>query len=53
VLAYEQVVRQEVSVVALPTGIDPERTSDKSVMNTPEIVNVPYPTAGDIRNLFP
>jgi hypothetical protein len=53
VLAYVQVVRQEVSVVASPTGIDPERTSDKSVMNTPEIVNVPYPTSRDIRNLLP
>jgi hypothetical protein len=53
VLAYEQVVRQEVSVVASPPGIDPERTSDKSVMNTPEIVNVPYPTSRDIRNLLP
>jgi hypothetical protein len=53
VLAYEQLVRQEVSVVASPTGIDPERTSDKSVMNTPEIVNVPYPTSRDIRNLLP
>jgi hypothetical protein len=53
VLAYEQVVRQEVSVVAWPSGIDPERTSDKSVMNTPEIVNVPYPTSRDIRNLLP
>jgi hypothetical protein len=53
VLAYEQVVRQEVSVVASPTGIDPEQTSDKSVMNTPEIVNVPYPTSRDIRNLLP
>ncbi len=53
VLAHEQVVRQEVNVVASPTGIDPERTSDKSVMNTPEIVNVPYLTSRDIRNLLP
>jgi Carboxypeptidase regulatory-like domain len=52
-LAYEQVVRQEVSVAASPTGIDPEQTSDKSVMNTPEIVNVPYPTSRDIHNLLP
>jgi len=52
-LAYEQVVRQEVSVAASPTGIDPEQTSDKSVMNTPEIVNLPYPTSRDIRNLLP
>jgi hypothetical protein len=53
VLAHEQVIRQEVNVVASPTGIDPEQTSDKSTMNTPEIVNVPYPTSRDIRNLLP
>ena len=53
VLKYEQVVRQEVDVVASPPGIDPQQTSDKSVMNTPEIVNIPYPTSRDIRNLLP
>ena len=52
VLRYEQVLRQEIDVVASPTGIDPEQTSDKSVMNTPEIVNIPYPTSRDIRNLL-
>ena len=52
VLAHEQVIRQEVNVVASPSGIDPEQTSDKSTMNTPEIVNVPYPTSRDIRNLL-
>ncbi len=53
VLAHEQIVQQEVNVVASPIGIDPEQTSDKSVMNTPEIVNIPYPTSRDIRNLLP
>ena len=53
VLAHEQIVRQDVAVVASPIGIDPEQTSDKSTMNTPEIVNVPYPTSRDIRNLLP
>ncbi len=53
VLAHEQIVRQEVNVVASQTGIDPEQTSDKSVMNVPEIVNIPYPTSRDIRNLLP
>jgi hypothetical protein len=53
VLAHEQVIRQEVNVVASPTGIDPEQSSDKSTMNTPEIVNIPYPTSRDIRNLLP
>jgi hypothetical protein len=53
VLAYEQIVRQEVSVTASQPGIDPEQTSDKSIMNLPEIVNIPYPTSRDIRNLLP
>jgi Carboxypeptidase regulatory-like domain len=47
-LAYEQIVRQQVDVVASPTGIDPEQTSDKSVMNTAEIVNIPYTVSRDI-----
>ena len=53
VLAHEQIVKQEVNVVTSQTGIDPEQTSDKNVMNTPEIVNIPYPTSRDIRNLLP
>jgi Carboxypeptidase regulatory-like domain len=52
-LTHEQVVRQEVNVVSSTAGIDPEQTSDKSTFNTPEIVNIPYPTSRDIRNLLP
>jgi hypothetical protein len=53
VLTHEQIVRQEVDVVASATGIDPQQVSGKSTMNTPEIVNIPYPTSRDIRNLLP
>ncbi|HZU09643.1 MAG TPA: hypothetical protein VFA02_07050 [Pseudacidobacterium sp.] len=53
VLSHEQIVRTQVNVTASPVGIDPEQTSDKSTMNTPEIVNVPYPTSRDIRSLLP
>jgi hypothetical protein len=53
VLAHEQVVQQQVSVVASTPGIDPEQTANRSVMSTPEIVNIPYPTSRDIRNLLP
>jgi hypothetical protein len=52
-LAHEQMVRQEVNVVSSTPGIDPEQTSDKSTFNTPEIVDIPYPTSRDIRNLLP
>jgi hypothetical protein len=53
VLAHEQIVRQQVNVVASPAGIDPEQTAGESVMNLPEIVNVPYQPSRDIRNLLP
>ena len=53
VLVHVQVIQQEVNVEASTVGIDPEQTSLKSTMNTPEIVNIPYPTSRDIRNLLP
>ncbi len=53
VLAHEQIVREQVNVTASTPGIDVYQTSDQSAMNTPEIVNIPYPTSHDIRNLLP
>lgn len=51
-LTHEQDVRQQVTVTASSTGIDPERTSDVRTFTTEEIVNVPYPTSRDVRNLL-
>ena len=53
VLAHEQMVREEVNVTASTPGIDTEQISDTTTMNTPEIVNIPYTTSRDIRNLLP
>src|ERR1700722_12499867 len=53
VLAHEQVASEQVNVHSSTTGIDLEQISDKSSFNTPEIVNIPYPTSRDIRNLLP
>jgi hypothetical protein len=53
VLNHEQMVLQQVSVPASVPGIDTEQTSDRFTMNMPEIINVPYPTSRDIRNLLP
>jgi hypothetical protein len=53
VLNHEQMVLERVSVPASVPGIDTEQTSDKLTMNLPEIINVPYPTSRDIRNLLP
>ncbi len=52
-LAHEQMVRQEVNVLSSVVGIDTKQTSDKSTFYTPEIVNIPYQTSRDIRNLLP
>ena len=53
VLHHEQMLVQQVSVTASIPGIDKEQTSDAHVMSVPEIINVPYPTSRDIRNLLP
>ena len=53
VLAHEQIVRQQVDVVASTGGIDPDQTAGISLMHLPEIVNVPYQPSRDIRYLLP
>ncbi len=53
VLEHEQIVREQVNVSASAPGIDTQQVADQSAMNTPEIVNIPYPTSHDIRNLLP
>ncbi len=42
VLNHEQIVKEQVNVTDSVPGIDIEQISDKSTMNTPEIVNIPY-----------
>ncbi|MFB3916279.1 MAG: carboxypeptidase regulatory-like domain-containing protein [Terriglobales bacterium] len=53
VLTHEQVVRQTVNVVGSPPVIDPEKVADTRTLTTSEILNVPYPTSRDVRNLLP
>ncbi len=53
VLTHQQQIQQEVNVVGSPPMIDPQQTSDAARMEAPEIVNIPYPTSRDIRNLLP
>lgn len=52
-LTHEQLIQQQVNVTASTPGIDPQQISNAVNLNTPEIVNVPYPTNRDIRNLLP
>ena len=53
VLTHEQIVREQVNVTASTPGIDVEQTAGESLLNTPEIVNIPYQTSRDIRYLLP
>jgi len=53
VMTHEQIIREEVSVAASVPGIDISQITGEITMNTPEIVNIPYETSRDIRNLLP
>jgi hypothetical protein len=53
VLAHEQIVHEQVNVSASSPAIDTSQPADTLTMNTPEIVNIPYVTSRDIRNLLP
>jgi hypothetical protein len=52
-LHREQLIQQQVNVTASSPGIDPQEISNRMTLTTQEIVNVPYPTYRDIRNLLP
>jgi hypothetical protein len=53
VLVHEQIVHEQVNVVASLPGIDTQEIPDRTTMNTPEIVDIPYQTSRDIRYLLP
>lgn len=53
VLTHEQTVVQQVDVAASAPVIDAQQVSDKATLDVPAIVNIPYPTSRDIRNLLP
>ena len=52
-LAHQQIVQQQVNVVASSTGIDPDQIADVSNMSTPEIANIPYQPSRDISYILP
>lgn len=52
-LPHVQEMKETVNVTASTQGIDPAVTSNTRELGTPEIINIPYPTSRDIRNLLP
>ena len=52
-LRQEELLQQEVDVKASAPGIDTQQVANQIALDVPEIVNVPFPTNRDIRNLLP
>ncbi len=52
VISHVQMVVQQVNVAASAPGIDPQQVSDTFTLDMPAIINIPYPTSRDIRNLL-
>jgi len=50
---HVQELKETVNVTASTPGIDPAQTANTQQLGTPEIVNIPYPTSRDIRNILP
>ncbi|HEY1807864.1 MAG TPA: hypothetical protein VGG42_04835 [Acidobacteriaceae bacterium] len=53
VLTHQEILQQEVNVHASTPGLDTEQISNKITLAVPEIINIPFPTNRDIRNLLP
>ena len=51
-LKHLQEVKETVNVTESQNGIDPSQTASSETMNSSQILNVPYPTTRDIRNLL-
>jgi hypothetical protein len=51
-LPHIQELKETVNVTASAEGIDPAQIADTKTLGTPEIINIPYPTSRDIRNLL-
>ncbi|HWY71129.1 MAG TPA: TonB-dependent receptor [Terriglobales bacterium] len=52
-IPHVQELKETVNVTASVQEIDPAKTADTKTLGTPEIINIPYPTSRDIRNLLP
>jgi len=53
ILTRIELIQQQVNVTTSAPGIDTEQLSDQKALDVPEIVNIPYPTNIDIRNILP
>jgi len=52
-LNHEQELRESIDVVYSPPAIDPAKTSSSEDLDSDEIINLPYATTRDFRNILP
>lgn len=52
-LNHEQELRAALNVTYSPPTIDPTETAASEALNSRQIINLPYPTTRDFRNLLP
>lgn len=52
-MAHLQEVKESLEVTASTPGIDPAQVAATQTLGSREIINVPYPTSRDIRNVLP
>ncbi len=51
-LVHQQEVKEVVNVTASPPAIEPAQTASTSRLDATEVLNVPYPTTRDVRNIL-
>jgi hypothetical protein len=52
-LFHEQEIRETISVMSSPPAIDPTNTTSNATLNSKEVINIPYATTRDYRNVLP
>ncbi|HXG68103.1 MAG TPA: carboxypeptidase regulatory-like domain-containing protein, partial [Blastocatellia bacterium] len=52
-LNHQQEFSEVMDVTYSPPAIDPTKTSASEGLNSQEIINIPYPSSRDVRNLLP
>lgn len=52
IVPHVQELKEVVNVTATAAGIDPAQTANTQTLGTAEVINIPYPTSRDIRNIL-
>ncbi len=51
-IGHQQPVGEVINVTDVVPGIDPQQTAKSETLNSRDIINIPYPTTRDVRNVL-